>query len=86
MLTFINGVNITRIIYKKNIKYNVYSLDRIPPEATIVSPVIYAASSLAKNAATPAISFGSPNLCIGICDNVTSPISPSQSYEINSMT
>lgn len=39
-----------------------YNLDTIPPAATIVSPVIYAASSEAKNATTPAIFSDSPNL------------------------
>ena len=39
-----------------------YNLDGIPPLATIFSPVMYEASSLHKNATTPDISLGSPNL------------------------
>lgn len=42
------------------------SLDCIPPLATIVSPVIYDASSLAKKAAMPLISSGFPILPSGI--------------------
>lgn len=39
-----------------------YNLDAMPPAATIVSPVMYAASSEARNATIPATSSGSPNL------------------------
>lgn len=46
----------------KRIIYLNYNLDSIPPAATIVSPVMYAASSEAKNATIPAIFSGSPNL------------------------
>lgn len=39
-----------------------YNREVIPPAATIVSPVMYAASPEAKNATTPAMFSGSPNL------------------------
>lgn len=41
-----------------------YSLDAIPPVAIMVSPVIYRASSLARNATIPDISSGTPNLVV----------------------
>lgn len=49
--------------------WRVHSLASIPPLAVSVSPVTYEASSDARNAATPAISSGSPNLKINQHNN-----------------
>lgn len=58
-----------------------YKRDVIPPAATIVSPVMYAASSDAKKATTPAMFSGSPNLA-----NEKNSMNQSQSDKSNKMT
>ncbi len=70
--------------YSQPVMSNTVQNYRYPPEATIVSPVMYPALSEARKRARLAISSGLPNLLTGIfLSNVSLPFSSRDSHNIS---